>query len=264
MPKTPEALKVEQYSIDPRELKLLEKNARRMPARQFNQLVDNIKRDGALTSVPLVHRVEGALLVLSGNHRVKASIAAGLSTISVLEIVGEELTQERIVALQLSHNALVGEDDQNILKELYDSLDVLEKRYSGLTDEDFGSIESLDLTKLAIGAPKYEEVHLMFLPEDHETFKNLMESLGKGAAKTTRFIGKLDDYKRFEDTLVAVQDTLNIHNQAMAIFAMAELASERLAEMEMADGHEEETGEAGDNSSTQTTKVNGRSGKKSA
>lgn len=245
MPKTPEALKVEQYSIDPRELKLLEKNARRMPARQFNQLVDNIKRDGALTSVPLVHRVDGALLVLSGNHRVKAAIAAGLPTISILEIVGEQLTEERIVALQLSHNALVGEDDQNILKELYDSLDVLEKRYSGLTDESFGNIESLDLSKLAIGAPKYEQVTLMFLPEDHETFKEAMEALGKGAAKTTRFVGRLDDYKRFEEAIVYVQDTLNIHNQALAIMAMAELATERLAEMEMADGHDEEAGDVG-------------------
>lgn len=263
MPDNHEQLTVEQLSIDPRELKLLEKNARRMPARQFNQLVENVKRDGALTSVPLVHRVDGALLVLSGNHRVKASIAAGLATISVLEIVGTSLTPERIVALQLSHNALVGEDDQNILKELYDALDVLEKRYSGLTDEDFGSLDSLDLAKLTIGAPKYEEVHLMFLPEDHETFKDIMDKLGKGAAKTTRFVGKIEDYKRFEDTLVAVQDTLNIHNQAMAIFAMAELAAEKLAEMEMADGRQDETGEAGDDS-TQGVKANTRKSKAGA
>lgn len=260
MPENPKTLTVEQLSIDPRKLKLLDKNARRMPARQFNQLVDNVKRDGALTSAPLVHRVDGDLLVLSGNHRVKAAIAAGLGSVLVLEIVGEQLTAERIVALQLSHNALVGEDDQNILKELYDALDVLDKRYSGLTDEDFGTLDSLDLAKLTIGAPKYEEVHLMFLPEDHEIFKDLMEKLGKGAAKTTRFVGKIDDYKRFEDTLVAVQDTLNIHNQAMAIFAMAELAAEKLAEMEMADGHETETSEAGDDS-TQGAKANPRKGK---
>jgi ParB-like nuclease domain len=238
-------LKVESYQIDPRELKPLEKNARRMPAREFNQLVDNIKRDGALTSVPLIHREGKALVVLSGNHRVKAAVAAGLATIAVMEVMGDDLTPERLLSIQLSHNALVGEDDQNILRELYDSLDVLEKRYSGLTDESFGSIDSIDLSKLAIGAPKYEEVHLMFLPEDHETFKDAMETLGKGAAKSTRFVGRLADYKRFEDAIVAVQDTLNIHNQAMAIMAMAELAMERLEQMEMADGLDE-TGEVGE------------------
>jgi ParB-like nuclease domain len=224
-------LKVESYQIDPRELKPLEKNARRMPAREFNQLVDNIKRDGALTSVPLIHREGKALVVLSGNHRVKAAVAAGLATIAVMEVMGDNLTPERLLSIQLSHNALVGEDDQNILRELYDSLDVLEKRYSGLTDESFGSIDSIDLSKLAIGAPKYEEVHLMFLPEDHETFK---------------------------DAIVAVQDTLNIHNQAMAIMAMAELAMERLEQMEMADGLDE-TGEVGEkhNKAKQAYKTKG-------
>lgn len=236
MPDAP-PLEIDTYAIDPRALKLLDRNARRMPAREFNQLIANIKRDGALTSTPLVHRAGDDLTVLSGNHRVKAAIAAGMAAVSVLEVKGDGLTPERLLAIQLSHNALVGEDDQNILRELYDSLGVLEKLYSGLTDASFGAVDDLDLTKLAIGAPTYEHVSLMFLPEDREVFMEAMEQLGRGAARTKRFIGRLDDYRRFEQALVAVQDTLNIHNQALALAAMAELALERLEEMEMADGH---------------------------
>jgi ParB-like chromosome segregation protein Spo0J len=239
-------LTVKHYAIDPRELKLLEKNARRMSARQFNQLVVNIKADGALTSVPLVHRQGDDLVVLSGNHRTKASIAAGLAEITIMEVFGNDLTPERLIALQLSHNAITGDDDQNILKELYDSLDVMSKLYSGLTDDSFGMIEALDLSKLAIGTPTYHTVNLMFLPEDHETFKEAMESLGKGAAKTKRYISRLADFEKFEKALVAVQDHLNIHNQAMSILAMAELALERLEQMEITDGEDAN----GDNAET--------------
>lgn len=238
-------LKTQQLEIDPRELTLLTKNARRMSQRQFMQLVENIKRDGVLTSVPLVHRApDDKLVVLSGNHRTKAAVAAGLAKITVMEVLGDDLDADRLLAIQLSHNAIAGDDDENILRELYDSLGVMEKLYSGLTDEDFGGVSALDLSKLAIGTPSYESVMLMFLPEDRETFVNAMESLGKGAAKTLRYIGRLEDFAQFEAAIVAVQDELGIHNQALALLAMAELALERLEQMEIGNADEEADGQS--------------------
>lgn len=239
-------LKTRQLRIDPRKLTLLTKNARRMSQRQFMQLVENIKADGVLTSVPLIHTAaDGKLVVLSGNHRTKAAVAAGLAEIDVMEVLGDDLDAERLLAIQLSHNAIAGDDDENILRELYDSLSVMGKLYSGLTDENFGGVDALDLSKLAIGAPTYEAVNLMFLPEDRETFIEAMEKLGKGAAKTVRYIGRLEDFAAFEAAIVAVQDELGIHNQALGLLAMAELALERLEQLEIANGD----GEAGDGQS---------------
>ena len=40
--------------IDPREIKLLETNARYMKHEEFNRLVENIRRDGKLTSTPFL------------------------------------------------------------------------------------------------------------------------------------------------------------------------------------------------------------------
>ena len=54
------------------DLTLLKKNARFMRPDQFNRLVDNLRRDGVLTSLPLVF--DG--VVYSGNHRVKAALKA--------------------------------------------------------------------------------------------------------------------------------------------------------------------------------------------
>lgn len=218
---------------DPRDLAPLEKNARRMNAQQFKRLVDNIKRDGALTSLPLVYPKGDKKIIVSGNHRTKAAIAAGLTEISWLEVVGE-LTEERFVALQLAHNAITGDDDPNILKDLYDALPVLEKLYSGLTDASFGGIEALDLTKLAIGTPRYREISLMFLEEDRELFIELFEGLAKRGKDLRRFHAPMALYQKFENTLVAVQDSLGIYNQALSVHAMIELAAERLEQLEEA------------------------------
>jgi hypothetical protein len=71
--------------VTPGELKLLEKNARYMKAEQFQSLVENIKKDGNLSSLPLCYREkDGKLRVLSGNHRVMAARQAGVEQVLVM------------------------------------------------------------------------------------------------------------------------------------------------------------------------------------
>ena len=146
------------------DLTLLEKNARFMRGATFARLVANIKADGCLTSVPLVGHVDGKLLVASGNHRVPAAMKAGIEEADVMEIL-TPLTREQFVALQLAHNAVVGEDDPNILQSLYAELSFGWKEYSGLTDDAF-KVEDLDTTVLRVGTPFYEELQIFFLPAD--------------------------------------------------------------------------------------------------
>lgn len=69
--------------VNPKSLKLLKVNARYMKQDEFNKLVANIKRDGCLTQLPFCCKDadENKWLVLSGNHRVKAAIEAGLEEI---------------------------------------------------------------------------------------------------------------------------------------------------------------------------------------
>ena len=108
--------------VTPGELKLLEKNARYMKAEQFQSLVENIKKDGNLSSLPLCYREkDGKLRVLSGNHRVQAGRQAGVEQILVM-VVGDEKDSDARLAIQLSHNAIAGQDDLVILKELWESI----------------------------------------------------------------------------------------------------------------------------------------------
>jgi len=198
-----------------------------MRGRQFNQLVENIRRDGTMTSAPLVYRDT----VLSGNHRVQAAIKAGILEDDVIELLGD-ISDARQLALQLSHNAIEGEDDPAILKELVESLDFIERQYSGITDEDLQTLDPLDLDSLAVAGVSYEELTLVFLPGKAEEFIELVkrvESSSKRARGTTALAHR-DDWETFFDTLVRAKDQLNIINTSLAIQAIVRLANEALDE----------------------------------
>ena len=213
-----------------RGLKLLEKNARYMQPDQFQRLVANIRDDGCLTTAPLIHEDR----VLSGNHRVQAAIEAGIETADCIEIVSP-LTGEQRIAIQLSHNAIEGEDDPNTLRELYESLGFDGKSYSGLTDDMFDKASPVDIASLAIGAPAYQELSVQFLPAEAEQFEAALERIER-ASKSKRapvvHVARFEDFDLLFETVIAVKEHTNVHNSAIALRRMAELALERLAELE--------------------------------
>lgn len=219
-------------TISPFDVQLLEKNARYMTAAQIRQLTKNVEQDGCLTSVPLCWYENGQLVVGSGNHRVTAARKAGLKKIQVM-VIKNELNEKQKVAIQLSHNAITGQDDPSLLFDLYDSLDLEGKLYSGLTDDDFDNLPKLDTTGLSVGGMKYQEILLTFLEDEEAIFIDTLKRIEKSAAKgTLHFLNRNNDFDRFFDTLIKVKNSKNIHNTAFALNAMSELALERLQQLE--------------------------------
>jgi hypothetical protein len=207
-----------------RDLRLLEQNARFMPGAQFRQLVENLKLDGALTSTPLVYQGR----VLSGNHRVEAAIEAGIEEADIIEVL-TPLDDKRQVALQLSHNAIVGQDDPGMLAELYRDLDIEWKQYSGLTDAALNDLHELDVNALALGQPEYQELVLLFLPEEQGAFLRALKGIEAKLKKGVPIVaGRYDDFDRFFQAVVAMKKVKGVHNSALAVRMIAELALAQL------------------------------------
>jgi len=187
-----------------------------------------------LTSAPLVH--DG--VVISGNHRVRAAIEAGITEADVIEIVGELLPTRR-VAIQLSHNAIAGEDDPSVLKKLYDGLDLFWRRYSALTDNMLGTLPKIDIKGLGIGTQQWQELRVTFLPEQLDALGADRKKIEDGVAsllkrtKLDRFqwMARLADFELVFGAIVRVKEQRTIHNTALAIRVMAELAVERLDQL---------------------------------
>lgn len=202
-----------------------------MTAQQMEQLVANIRRDGVLTSLPLTYQPpEGPEEILSGHHRVEAAIQAGLAQIDWLCIV-TPLTEARKTAIQLSHNAIVGQDDPATLAQMYMGLDLEEREYSGLDDDVLKAMEGVELTGLNVGL-KYQEMHLFFLPEDEAVVAEALKDLTKAAKKAQAYVARFDDYEEFFNTVVAVKTSQKAFNSATAVRLLVDLAKERLAQIE--------------------------------
>ncbi|WP_237929962.1 ParB N-terminal domain-containing protein [Buttiauxella sp. S19-1] len=209
------------------DLKLLEKNAHYMDPDEFTRLVRNIKRDGCLTSLPVVYRGT----VLSGNHRTQAGIKAGLIDIDIIDIV-TELTEDEQVAIQLSHNAFKGKDDSNILRELYESINSLDmKLYSGLSDDAF-KIADIDVQTLSFVQPTYQDLVIAFLPEEKALFIEALEKIGKRAKDRPIVAGSISDFDAVFNAVINAKSKLNIINTAEALRTVAALALQKLGEID--------------------------------
>lgn len=200
-----------------------------MKGGQFARLVANIKADGCLTSLPLVNLQDGKLAVASGSHRVSAGIKAGLDESDVIEIT-TPLTRQQFVALQLSHNAIVGQDDLSVLRSLYDELGFSFKEYSGLTDDAF-DLASLDTSVLRVEQPFYEELQVSFLPADIKVFTEWLDTIGKSKTAGQHLVGRYEDFDHFFEQLITLKRVKNIRNTAVALRVMAELAGAAIADL---------------------------------
>lgn len=145
------------------------------------------------------------------------------------------------ISIQLSHNAITGQDDPNILGRLYESLSLQYKAYSGLTDDSFNVLEKLDIDSLSLGTPKYEEITLLFLPSEKEVFQKAVEIIDKSKATKTIHLAHYEEFGRLFDALVLVKERNNVFNSAVALRDLVDLALERLEQLKAEPTHAEET-----------------------
>ena len=200
------------------DLRLLELNARFMRHEQFARLVENIRRDGALTSVPLVVREDdGGFRVLSGNHRVSAAIEAGILEADVMVIDGD-LPEARRIALQLSHNAIAGEDDPDILRKLYEKIeDVDWKAYSGLDDQILSLLTEIAPPTIPQARLDFQLITLVFLPEEVEAAKETLKSAIQMTKADETWLARFSEYDRWLDTLDEISSAHNVGNVATCV-----------------------------------------------
>ena len=211
--------------VTPGELKLLEKNARYMRAEQFQSLVENITKDGNLSSLPLCYREkDGKLRVLSGNHRVQAGRQAGVEQILVM-VVGDEKDADERLAIQLSHNAIAGQDDLVILKELWESINnVQSKLYAGLDSDTVKALQGIQFAAIAEQRLQYKIVTFTFLGHEVENLDELFKAIGVAFASDVVYLATLEAYAPLYELMLKIKKHCLIKNTTAAFMKYNELA----------------------------------------
>ena len=212
--------------VDPKTLKLLEVNARFMRHEEFQRLVANVKQDGQLTSAPFAARnPDGTYEVLSGNHRVQAAIAAGLETIPCI-ITDDELSKEQRIAI-------VGQDDPDTLKKLYDEIfDIDLKEYSGLDDKTLGLLDKAASQAMTEANLEYQVLSVVYLPDELKDAQRIIDK-AKDAVKNSAavWLAKDSEYDRWLDAQETVSSAYNVKNVSAAIKIILDVFERNLTQL---------------------------------
>lgn len=128
-----------------------EENANRMTDEDFAALCDNIGMSGC-SSVPCCYRrANGRFVMISGHHRLRACKKLHYKTIGILYVDESELSRDEIIAIQLSHNSLHGEDDRNILRKMFSQIQSIDfKKFAHINMDEIKTISSEGLNLFAM------------------------------------------------------------------------------------------------------------------
>lgn len=209
----------------------LEKNAHYMEKEKLDRLVENVAKDGFLSQLPFgMKRSDGKYLILSGNHRLKAAIKARLEYIMILYI--DEVDKDTQIAYQLSHNALVGKDDIQMLKDIYKEIDSIEaKEYSGLNDMNFLDIEKINVKSINDGDIELTEIKFLFIEDRKNDVRKVLTELEKQDIdkECSMVVGS---FEAFIKTMTEVKRVYGIKSNTVAFGRMIEICKESMASIQ--------------------------------
>ena len=233
------SLKVGRFTVavvPVRKLSFLEKNARYMTSAVFQRLVENVKQDGQLSQFPFCV-VEGEppderYRVLSGNHRGQAAIQAGLEEIPII-FTDEPMSRQQQVAVQLSHNAIAGEDDPLILKELFDELSgVSERLYSGLDDKTLGLLAKVNIPALSEVRLDFRTLTFLFLSEEVDIVEDALKAGLEMVKGEEVYLHRMSAYDQLLDALAKTQAAYKVSNVATSLVCFLELFRRHMSLLE--------------------------------
>lgn len=219
---------------------LLEKNARYMTTETFHRLAENISTDGALEGSVLGWWREEhpeRLEVESGNHRVQGVRAAVKKNEAVSPLIltvwtEVPLTRDQLIAKQLSHNAIVGQDDPVVLKELWDEIGNIDmKLYAGLDDKTVGELEKVNLESLRDVNLNYVTCQFVFLPHEMDRVRDAFDAAREAVDVRKGFLADRADYDRFLESLATASAAHDVKNVAVALGTVLDVFDAHLEDL---------------------------------
>ena len=207
-------------------------NANEMSGEDFATLVENIGKSG-LSSVPCCYKKDnGRYVMISGHHRLRACKKNHFKKLGILWCHESELSNDEIIAIQLSHNSLHGEDNQSILKKLFEQIKSID--YKKFAHINIDEVAPISTDGISIFALKENFVFTIILyPNSFENLDELYGDIREQARKSDSLI--LASQEENEMLLLKLQQEIgnqfNIKSPSITFAKLLQLARERLDEI---------------------------------
>lgn len=206
------------------ELREQDLNARIMSKKAFAQLVKNIKKRGSLESLPYCVQKDDVIEIVSGHHRIRACREAGIVEIPVL-LDKSNLTRSQIVAKQLAHNSLVGEDDKAILLQLYSMMDNIDDKLEAFIDVDELKVDNIEKPEIINLAEKvtFKTMTFVFTEKEFNDVDKLLDRLQQEGSDEIR----IADSKDFDKLVKKIEETKKMNSVKNISVALSLLVKEK-------------------------------------
>lgn len=225
----------ERWKYDVVDINLIDEaelNANEMTGEDFATLVDNIGKSG-LSSVPCCYRKSnGRYGMISGHHRLRACRKLHYKKIGILWCDESELSKDEIIAIQLSHNSLHGQDNTSILKKLFEQIQSVDfKKFAHINIDEVAPVST---DGISIFALKENFVFTIILyPNSFDNLDELYGDIREQAKKSDALV--LAHQEDNEMLLLKLQQDIgnqfNIKSPSITFAKLLELAKERLDEI---------------------------------
>lgn len=226
-------------------------NARVMEAAMFSRLTATVKRDQRLESLPFCVAVFGeigegtftavttlgektvvSLEIISGHHRIRSGLAAGLTEFYLLvDVTG--LSRDTIMAKQLAHNSIQGKDDPQILAKIFTEIQDAEARLEAFISQDI----QLNIPKVTIQdidvAIDYKSVLVVFLPHEKDRFEAIAKEVAGRYAGI--YTAEIEMFEPFKVAANRISSEYEIRSMGTILAKMADIVAEAL-EMPVEEG----------------------------
>lgn len=210
-------------SIPVSELSFLEINANVMSEEKMSRLSQNIEYDGMVTQLPLVHKLpNGKYEIISGNHRVKGSISAGLESVDCLTFECRIPKDEKI-RLEVSHNTVRGNPLENILADIMRDMDNTDMVI--MSGADFATeslkFDKADFTAIDENPFEFRDISLVFTPVEESKVAGVINFVETNLKNNSSlYILPRELYDGFLDMIIKTKADFKIKSNAIALGVM--------------------------------------------
>jgi hypothetical protein len=222
------------YRGHPDELVGQDVNANVMTPEAFERLTETIRRDKRLEQLPFAVVRADKHELISGHHRRDSGKAAGLDRIWWLADTRQNMSRGTVVAKQLAHNSIHGEDDKATLALLYSELDTVDNVIdSFVTPKDFdsvGQLEPADAVDLGLSID-LKAMTLIFTPAVLGSLDRIEKWVGEHVPDDSDVVGVLpaDTLARVRQVMLSVAKVEDVRSLGTVFACMCEIVEAHIS-----------------------------------